>query len=53
MLDLIEARMGILDLLDESCRFPKVGCWGPAFAAQSCWLAGSMWSTGLRTSDGS
>lgn len=30
VLDLIEARMGILDLLDESCRFPKVGrsgCW--------------------------
>jgi hypothetical protein len=24
VLDLIEARMGILDLLDESCRFPKV-----------------------------
>lgn len=27
VLDLIEARMGILDLLDESCRFPKVGLW--------------------------
>ena len=24
VLDLIEARMGILDMLDESCRFPKV-----------------------------
>ena len=24
VLDLIEARMGILDLLDETCRFPKV-----------------------------
>ena len=24
VLDLIEGRMGILDLLDETCRFPKV-----------------------------
>lgn len=30
VLDLIEARMGILDLLDESCRFPKVGGAGAA-----------------------
>jgi hypothetical protein len=27
VLDLIEARMGVLDLLDETCRFPKVGGW--------------------------
>ena len=26
VLDLIEARMGVLDLLDEACRFPKVRC---------------------------
>ena len=25
VLDLIERKMGILDLLDETCRFPKVG----------------------------
>ena len=46
VLDLIEARMGILDLLDESCRFPKVrGCgscrWTELRAGSSCaWVAG-------------
>ena len=26
VLDLIERRMGILDILDEQCRFPRVRC---------------------------
>lgn len=25
VLDLVEGRMGLLDLLDEQCRFPSVG----------------------------
>lgn len=34
VLDLIESKMGILDLLDESCRFPTVGGWVPACSPQ-------------------
>ena len=49
VLDLIEARMGILDLLDETCRFPKASFFfvfpciffplGPGFGGVSLWLA--------------